>query len=132
LVVWNGTSWAGNLQGYKADDLNCCNLTTVPATPSSCRNFTYPTNKTNYTYDSATGYVAGDTSGATQFCTEKGYTSGTLITAGNLGSISNIALEVQCCGGNVTATCQNYTNPAIGGGLVIVRPASTAQFCKEK
>lgn len=36
---------------------------------SSCRNFTYPTNKANYTYGGATGYIPGDAAGATQFCT---------------------------------------------------------------
>jgi hypothetical protein len=43
----------------------------LTATPSSCQNFTYPTNNANYTYDSATGYVIGDSTGATQFCTSK-------------------------------------------------------------
>lgn len=38
---------------------------------SSCQNFTYPTNKDNYTYGSATGYIPGDATSATQFCTSK-------------------------------------------------------------
>lgn len=42
---------------------------TTPPVASSCQNFTYPTNKANYTYGSATGYISGDATGATQFCT---------------------------------------------------------------
>jgi len=114
VAVWSTTAWQGNLQGYKADDLNCCNLATTTVAPSSCRNFTYPTNKANSTVDSATGYITGDAASANQFCTAKGYTSGTLVTGGNLASIPNIALEVKCCGGTVNVSCQNYVNPAIG------------------
>lgn len=36
---------------------------------TSCQNFTYPTNKANYAYGDASGYVPGDAPGATQFCT---------------------------------------------------------------
>lgn len=83
--AWNGTSWYEDPACVAANELKCCNLVTTPTPPSSCRNFTYPTNKANYTYDSATGYISGNATGAIQFCTAKGYTSGTLITAGNLG-----------------------------------------------
>lgn len=107
---------------------------------ASCQNFTYPTKND--------GYVKDDVASVTKYCTEKLFTSGTIISSESSGARKSIwngtawttsdsvpgnAKEVQCCGGTPqTFTCQSYSgNIQTHGGYLSIQPQSTTQFCKE-
>lgn len=106
---------------------------------ASCQNFTYPIE--------GNGFVKNDTASVTKYCTQKSFTSGTVVSTDSngagtstwngtawtfSGASQTYSKEVQCCGGTVSASvCQSYPNAQTHGGYLHMAPPSITQFCKE-
>jgi hypothetical protein len=93
-------------------------VVSTPATPATCQNFTYPIE--------GNGFVKNDTASVTKYCTQKSFTSGSIVSSDSngagtstwngtswtfSGASQSYTKEVQCCGGTVsTPVCQSYPN----------------------
>lgn len=93
---------------------------------ASCQNFTYPIE--------GNGFVKNDTASVTKYCTQKSFTSGTVVSTDSNGAGTSIwngtawtfsgasqtySKEVQCCGGTVSApVCQSYPHAQAHGGYL--------------